>query len=110
MKKTLKKDKKLFIEECATLGFMVGSLTWFAIYFPKKDLYFGKLLLYMTIGLIIGGLIGKIIVEIKNKKIYNFRSKICVKCHFNNSDDAEFYQNCGEKILNKISNFFPKKC
>lgn len=38
-------------------------------------------------------------------------SKICAKCNFNNSDEAEYCQNCGEKILDKISDFFPnKKC
>lgn len=45
-----------------------ASLSWFWIYFPKDDLAFDKMILYMFIGLFAGGLLGELFKYFKNKK------------------------------------------
>ncbi len=68
-KKKVQKDiEEGFVEKCAALGFMLGSIIWFCIYFPKHDLYYGKMVMYMIIGLIAGGLLGELVQYFKNKK------------------------------------------
>ena len=50
-------DKNYIVETWAALGFFIGSVVCFCIYFPKSGLHFDKLLIYMGVGCLIGGLI-----------------------------------------------------
>ncbi len=68
-KKSNNKDRgDNIIEICAAVGWIVGSAVWFWIYFPKDDLAFDKMVLYMFIGLFAGGLLGEFFKYFKNKK------------------------------------------
>ena len=67
-RKEQKDSKEKIVEKSAALGFMIGAVVWFCIYFPKDDLYFGKFILYIFIGLFIGGLLGELVKYFKYKK------------------------------------------
>lgn len=67
-RKEQKDSKEGIVEKSAALGFMIGAVVWFRIYFPKDDLYFGKFILYIFIGLLIGGLLGEVVKYFKYKK------------------------------------------
>ena len=65
MKKIKNSNKNNIVEKSAALGFFVGSILWFCIYFPKNNLNFGKMVLYMFLGLFVGGIIGEIYIHFK---------------------------------------------
>ena len=67
-KKNKKEKKENIVELCAALGFLIGSVTWFCIYFPKSGLYYEKMVIYMIVGLVIGGMVGEGIQYFKKNK------------------------------------------
>ena len=75
-KKSNDKHKDNIVEISAALGWIIGSAIWFWIYFPKDDLAFDKMILYMFIGLFAGGLLGELFKYFKNGKIKIKRNPI----------------------------------
>ena len=71
-----KDNNEKIVEKCAALGFMIGNVVWFCIYFPKDDLHFGKFILYIFIGLLIGGMLGELIEYFKYKKFIILKFKL----------------------------------
>ena len=61
-------DKNYIVELWTALGFFIGSVVCFCIYFPKSGLHFDKLLIYMGVGCLIGGLIGELDQYYQKKK------------------------------------------
>ncbi len=67
MKKKNSNSKNNIVEISAAVGFMIGSTLWFWIYFPKADLAFDKMIIYMFAGFLFGGILGEIVAHFKNK-------------------------------------------
>lgn len=65
MKKKNNSNRNNIVEISSAAGFMIGSTIWFCIYFSKDNLHFEKMVIYMFVGLLLGGILGEIYVHFK---------------------------------------------
>lgn len=65
MKKINNNKKNSIVEISAASGWMIGTAIWFCIYFPKDNLHFEKMIIYMLVGLLLGGIVGELIAHYK---------------------------------------------